>query len=230
MNDVIDWHSKIAYEFDGKYAHSRAFKERLAVWSDLIDQFVDPDSDVLDAGCGSGVFSTLAARKARFVMGFDASPEMIWLAEKRRRQEGCANAKFRLATLEDLTVIADRQFEVILCSSVLEYIEDFWRAFDRFAAVLKANGVLVFSMPNGVSLYRKAERVVFRLTGRPAYYAYMRNMSSVSEVSKGLTDRAFEIVTTRYYAPAPGLSAIARPIGRPDLADTLFAIACRRTC
>jgi 2-polyprenyl-3-methyl-5-hydroxy-6-metoxy-1,4-benzoquinol methylase len=229
MNDAVTWHSAIACDFDAKYARSSAFKERLAVWSGLIERFADSHASVLDAGCGSGVFSILAAGRAHSVLGFDASPQMVALAERRRQNDGCTNATFRVAALEDGAVIAGRRFELILCSSVLEYVEDFWRSFDWLAAALKPNGVLAFSMPNGVSLYRKAERIAFRLTERPAYYAHVRHVMSLRQVSDGLAARTFEVAATQYYAATPGLSAIVRPIGRPDLADNLFVVACRRS-
>jgi 2-polyprenyl-6-hydroxyphenyl methylase/3-demethylubiquinone-9 3-methyltransferase len=229
MKDAVAWHSRFAREFDEKYYHSPAFKERLAIWSEMIEQFVDPDANVLDAGCGSGVFSMLAAPEVRSVIGFDASPQMIALAEKRREQDRFTNVTFYVAALENLAAFSDRKFDLIMCSSVLEYVEDFWRAFEGLSEVLSDNGVLLFSVPNGVSFYRKAEHLAFRLTGWPAYYAHVRNVFSLSDVSKGLKTRAFEIVTARYYAAAPGLSAIARPMGRADLADTLFAVACRRS-
>jgi 2-polyprenyl-6-hydroxyphenyl methylase/3-demethylubiquinone-9 3-methyltransferase len=228
MNDAVTWHSRIALEFDAKYARSPAFKERIAVWSRLIEQFVDRNTDVLDAGCGSGVFSALASRRARSVFGFDASPQMIALAESRRQQEGLANAAFRVAALEDSAVVAGRKFDVVLCSSVLEYVEDFWRAFDCLATALKPAGVLVFSFPNNASLYRKAERAAFRLTGRPAYFAHVRSVPSLDQVNGGLAARGLKVVAIRYYAAVPGLSAIARRIGRPDLADNLLVLACRR--
>jgi 2-polyprenyl-6-hydroxyphenyl methylase/3-demethylubiquinone-9 3-methyltransferase len=228
MSDAIAWHSEIASQFDANYARSPAFKERIAVWSRLTEQFVDRNADVLDAGCGSGVLSALASGRARSVVGFDASAQMIALAENRRRQEGLTNATFCVAALEDASLIGGRKFDVVLCSSVLEYVEDFWRGFDCLAAALKPGGVLVFSIPNSLSLYRKAERLAFRLTGRPAYYAHVRCVPSLDRVNGGLAARALEVLAIRYYAAVPGLSAIVRRIGRPDLADNLLVLACRR--
>jgi 2-polyprenyl-6-hydroxyphenyl methylase/3-demethylubiquinone-9 3-methyltransferase len=228
MNDAIAWHSEIAPAFDARYARSAAFKDRIVVWSTLIERFVDGKTDVLDAGCGPGVLSALASRRARSVFAFDASPEMIALAESRKRREVLANTTFRTGVVEDPAIVAGRKFDVVLCSSVLEYVVDFWHAFDCLEAALRPGGILVFSLPNTASLYRKLERVVFRLTGHPTYYRHVRNLPSPQQVNEGLAARKLAILALQYYAATPGLSAMARGIRRPDLADNLVVRACRR--
>ena len=228
MTDAVDWHSRIATDFDAKYSHSPSFQERFQRWSELLLLYVNAESDVLDAGCGSGVFSEIAARTARSVLGFDASAEMIAIANARKARANLSNTTFAVAPLGDKTVLGGRAFDIILCSSVLEYVDDYWASFDWLAAALKPDGVILFSMPNGASLYRKAERLAHAITGRPAYYAYVRNTPHVGEVEAGLSRRGFRIASLQYYAPAPLLSPIARSVGRPDLADNLFLIACER--
>ena len=228
MTDAVAWHSSIAQDFDAKYSASPPFRERYGIWCALIERHVGPQSQVLDAGCGSGVFSAHAAKAASSVLGFDGSAEMIALAQARAARDGLGNCRFEVAALEDLNVLGGRSFDLILCSSVLEYVEDYWRAFDWLAGALQPGGTIVFSMPNGASLYRRAERLAFRLTGRPAYYAHVRNVPTFGEVKAGLARRGFEIRSCQYYAAAPLLSRVARALGRADLADNLFVIACGR--
>ena len=228
MIDAVSWHSKIAHDFDAKYVSTPAFLERLRVWDGMVERYTDSQADVLDAGCGSGVLSALAARRARTVLGFDASAEMVALAEARRCKARMDNTKFIVSSLEDATLLSGSSFDLIMCSSVLEYVEDYWRVFDWFAKSLKKSGVIIFSMPNGASFYRKTERLVFALTGRPPYYAHVRHVPSLNEVRTGLAARNFEVVEFHYYARAPVLSIVARAAGRADLADNLFAVVCRR--
>jgi 2-polyprenyl-6-hydroxyphenyl methylase/3-demethylubiquinone-9 3-methyltransferase len=225
MSDPVAWHSQIAPDFDANYDQSSAFKERLTVWSQLIEKFVHPCADVLDAGCGSGVFSLLAAQRATSVVGIDASVPMIEIAETRRQQKGCTNVVFQLATLEDDSFSAGRRFDVILCSSVLEYVADFWPTIDRLMTAMRPAGILIFSMPNGASLYRKIEPLLFRLTGKPAYYGHVRHILPINEIAAGLASRRLRVVTTQYYAATPLLSALARRINRAELADNLFVMA-----
>lgn len=112
--DAIDWHGMIARDFDAKYAVSRHFTERLLVWEDMIRRYCRTDSDVLDAGCGSGILSEAAARRAKSVVAFDGSAEMVALAEIRRLQAGLDNMSVCVGSLGDSSLLADRRFDVIL--------------------------------------------------------------------------------------------------------------------
>ena len=223
---AVALHSRIAADFHAKYQSSSSFRERFALWRTSIFELVDASGEVLDAGCGSGVLSLLACEHAHSVFAFDGSAEMIALAKGSAERQAMSNVKFCVAMLCDPSIIATRSFDLILCSSVLEYVEDYWRAFDWLAGALKPGGTILFSMPNGASLYRRAERLAFRLTGRPAYYAHVRNVPTLGEVRAGLARRGFEVRSCQYYAAAPLLSPLARAIGRADLADNLFVIAC----
>jgi 2-polyprenyl-3-methyl-5-hydroxy-6-metoxy-1,4-benzoquinol methylase len=228
MTDAVGWHSQIARDFDAKYQTSSSFRERLAVWSALIDEFARGQFDVLDAGCGSGVFAALAARRSRFVLGFDASAEMIELAEARCRAAGLRNTAFRVAALEQPNIFGNSRFDLILCSSVLEYVEDYWRAFDWLVAALKPGGAIILSMPNGDSFWRKGEKVIHSLTGWPRYFAHVRNVPKSAEVRDGLKARGMEVLSMKFYAPTPILSPIARAAGLARHADNLFVIVGRR--
>ena len=119
MTDAIAWHSSIAQDFDAKYAASPAFRERFAIWSALIERYVNPQSQVLDAGCGSGVFSAHAAKTAACVLGFDSSEAMVALVEGSAAPDNLGNCRFEVAAPEYLGVLGTRRFDLILCSSVL---------------------------------------------------------------------------------------------------------------
>ena len=227
MSDAVTWHSQIALDFDAKYTTSAPFRERLAVWSEVIERYVPAGAAVVDAGCGSGILSEVAAKRAGSVFGFDGSPEMIAIAQARKIAGRLANVSFKVAQLEDAAVLHGQTFDVALCSSVFEYVDDYWRSFDWLTAHLKPAGTIIFSMPNGASTYRKLERAAYKMTGWPAYYTHVRNVPHPADVDLELRQRKFEVIETRYYASAPILSRPARTIGRPDLADCLFVKVCR---
>ena len=229
MSDAIAWHTAIARSFADRYNHSSAFREREAVWRGLIGRYNKPGGMVLDAGCGNGVMAALAAEQAAHVLAFDASPAMLALAADTCRHQAAAKVELQLAAMGDRTLLQERFFELILCSSVLEYLEDWWSAFDWLAAALAPGGTILFSMPNGNSLYRRAERVVFRLTGRPAYYRHVRTVPRLAEVEHGLHQRGFVVDESRFYAGAPVLSPTLRAFCLARYSDTLFVVAARRT-
>lgn len=228
MSDAVAWHDAIASDFAGRYKHSPAFREREQVWRDLIARFGLPGGSVLDAGCGSGVMSDMAAAKAGHVLAFDASAEMLKLAEESLAHQQPSKIELKLAAFGDRALLQGRSFDLILCSSVLEYLDDWWSAFEWLTAALAPGGTILFSMPNGDSLYRRAEGWLFRLTGRPAYYRHVSAVPRLENVKLGLQDRGFCIETGRFYARAPLLSPVLRRLGLARFSDTLLVVACRR--
>lgn len=228
VDQAVEWHSRIAKCFDRKYLHSPAFIQRRIVWENLITRYIEPGATVLDAGCGPGVIARVAAGRAASVLGIDASPEMVALATSRAAQFGLSNTTFRLAAIEDSTAFGDVTFDAVLCSSVLEYVADYWSILGAFARVTKPKGILVFSMPNASSLHRQAERLLFRATGRPAYYAHVRHLSNPAALAPGLAALDFEIVETHYYGGLRAAARLASGLGRPELIETLFVMVCRK--
>ncbi|MBS9719457.1 class I SAM-dependent methyltransferase [Tianweitania sp. BSSL-BM11] len=228
MSDAIAWHTTIARSFADRYRHSPAFREREAVWRDLIARYTKPGGHALDAGCGSGVMAALAADRGAHVLAFDASPAMLNLAAESLHGQTAGKVELQLAEMGDPTLLQERSFDLILCSSVMEYLDDWWAAFDWLAASLAPSGTILLSMPNGQSLYRRTERTMFRLTGRPAYYRHVRAVPRLVDIEHGLRQRGFCLNEHRFYARAPVLSPILRALGLERYSDTLFVVAARR--
>lgn len=224
--NAIEWHSKVARQFDQRYEISPAFIERRNVWKDIIARYATRSTRTLDAGCGSGVLSFLAAERCRNVVGIDGSPEMIAICEEKKSRMETSNIDFFIMPFESLSNLGAMTFDLILCSSVLEYLSDFWRSIDLLAGRLAPGGVLVFSIPNQSSIYRKFEKITFALTGRPRYYAHVRGLIPIRLVSCGLTKRRLKVLETRYFAPSP-ISFLARSFSMPWVADNLVLFACR---
>ena len=228
MKDAVEWHSHIASEFDAKYTTSRAFKERFDVWSELIGKYATPESAVLDAGCGSGIVTGIAASRCRTVLAFDASPEMISICHRKQTLGGLANVVFREMHLEQLANLGEQRFDLLLCSSVLEYVKNFWEMFDALTQRLRPGGVFLFSIPNSGSLYRRCARMGFALTGYPRYYAYVRSTPSRAEVLHGVVARELYPLELRFYSPTPALSWLAHKLRAPRFSENLIVYVCRK--
>jgi SAM-dependent methyltransferase len=70
------------------------------------------DRRTLDIGCGIGRIEQAIAGQLRHIIGIDLSPAMI--AEARRRCAGLTNAAFCVCNGRDLSLFADRCFDLIL--------------------------------------------------------------------------------------------------------------------
>ena len=225
--DAIDWHSSIAESFDKGYQTSPRFVERLVVWDAAIGRYLPEGGAVLDAGCGSGVLSVVASRRARSVVAFDGSEEMIRIARaKAPSQNGCDIA-FEVATLSEIERFGRRSFDVVLSSSVLEYVEDLDGALRAHAAMLKKGGILLVSMPNGDSLYRRLETGIFHITSRPRYRRCVRHVPHPAIFENTLRRVGLDPVFKTTFAAAPFLGQIMRGAGLQSLSDAMFLVAAR---
>lgn len=145
--------------FDQYEAIAERFAERIDyyAWNAYYDRpamlALLPDvngRDVLDAGCGPGAYAQeLVARGAR-VVGIDASPTMIALAEKRLNQQ----ARFLVANLDmPLDILSQNSFDGILSALALDYVRDWDTLFLEFSRILRAGGFFVFSVQHPLSDY-----------------------------------------------------------------------------
>jgi SAM-dependent methyltransferase len=99
---------------------------------------------LLDVGCGDGAMLDELRRhfpRASFT-GVDLSPEVV--ARNRRRRPGIA-----FDVLDIAESALDRRFDAILCSEVVEHLEDRPRVFGHLAAMLAPGGHLLVTAPTG---------------------------------------------------------------------------------
>lgn len=126
---------------------------------------------VLDAGCGTGMYSEWLARHGADIVALDASPRML---EHARRRLG-EKADIRLHDLrEPLDFLGDESIDLVIAPLVMDYIEDWIPVFSEFRRVLREDGAFVFSVGHpfidyflfeGVEDYFKVERVEMWWTG-----------------------------------------------------------------
>jgi ubiquinone/menaquinone biosynthesis C-methylase UbiE len=97
---------------------------------------------VLDAGCGSGVYSEWLIDRGAIVTAIDYSDSMISFAKEKVGDR----ANIIKANLNSpLTFLKEDEFDLVVSSMVIHYIKDWRNLFSEFNRILKTNGVLVFS-------------------------------------------------------------------------------------
>lgn len=101
---------------------------------------------VLDAGCGSGPLSAALRAKGAVVTGFDASAAMVDLARQRLGEE----ADLHVADLAEPLPFADAEFDDVVASLVLHYLEDWTGPLAELRRVLKPGGRLIVSVNHPV--------------------------------------------------------------------------------
>ena len=95
---------------------------------------------LLDAGCGSGMFSSMAIETGAQVIGMDAAPGLLEVARKRNPQNN-----FIEEDLEEMP-FADESFDVVTGFNSFQYAGNFENALIEAKRVLKPGGRLVIGI------------------------------------------------------------------------------------
>jgi SAM-dependent methyltransferase len=114
--------------------------------SKAISSFVKHKNlEILDLGCGRGWMS-MFLHEWGHVTGVDFSPQGIEFAQKHYPQY----ADFRVADPEDmyLGVGAEKKFDVIVCSEVIEHVENQPALMHQISRFLKVGGLCILTTPN----------------------------------------------------------------------------------
>ena len=123
-----------------------------------------PDAKVLDIGCGNGIISRYLGSKGFQVLGVDVDQKAI---EYANAHNSFSNVQFKVKDVEALTV-EGVEYDAIICSEVLEHLEQPSKLLQVLSKILKPEGVLVVTVPNG-----SGPREL--LVTRPVIYLSKRN-------------------------------------------------------
>lgn len=104
----------------------------------------NPESIVLDIGCGSGHGSNKLSAKFKKVYGVDFAPDSIAYAKENW---SAPNVEFMVGSGTEIP-FADNYFDIAAAFEVFEHIED-WRNFlSEIKRVVKNDGLIFMSTPN----------------------------------------------------------------------------------
>jgi len=98
--------------------------------------------DILDVACGPGVVTAALAPKAKSVVAFDATQEMLEKARARCAKAGLANVSFRQGNAEALP-FGDGEFDGVVTRLAVHHFAEPQRAFDEMFRVLRPGGTAV---------------------------------------------------------------------------------------
>ena len=224
---AISWHSLIARKFDGTYKTNVSFQERVKLWTELINRAAHAQTRALDLGCGSGIFTFDLARRCKEVTAVDGSAEMLGLCREKGRVQGATNVSFVQSDIAQVGQVLTGRFDLIVCSSVIEYLDDLNGALSMMAGLLASDGLLIISCPNRQSLFRRIEPYLHKLTGRPRYYRFVKNVLTVDDLTARLKACSLTVEETHFYGHTKILSPILRRLGLRRYSDNLFAVVAR---
>lgn len=231
--DAVEFHDSIVEIFNNNYKKKQSFIERYIIWTHILDKYIpskNKNVKILDAGCGTGVLSFYLAEKGFEVTGIDGSKKMIEFCKLKLKESLIENLMFKKREMP-LHLNNDElsTYEVVISSSVLEYIPNIKESVVSFKNILKRNGLFIVSLPNKRSIYRILEKLVFNIIGKPEYFKYIFNVYSLNEFKIMLEKEGFEILESKYYSKKNFL--VYKIIGKilpKKFTDNLFVVVCKK--
>jgi SAM-dependent methyltransferase len=172
-----DWRRRLGYSLLGELH----MPGRLRVWHVLrelrhLGLWSRPGVAMLDAGGGEGAFAYFVARRRPGWTVVVADNETATLERGRRIKAalGLRNLDVRYADLLDLD--EEERYDVVVCSDVLEHIEDDQLVVKQLARALRRDGVLILTspavpQPRHLSVVARRER---RIGFDPKDYGHVR--------------------------------------------------------
>jgi SAM-dependent methyltransferase len=129
---------------------------------------------ILDAGCGSGVFSFELAKQhpEASVLGVELEPELVERANEVAHRAGLANCRFEQGDVTKLDY--DSEFDLVVSVDNFEHVEDDISAMRALREALRPGGRLVAHTPGYERRWLLVgRRVNFDVPGhvRPGYRA-----------------------------------------------------------
>ena len=228
-DDAVAHFSGYVNQFHDLYQNRAEFEERFALWSGLLDKYVKPGGLSIDLGCGTGVFSYYLAEKGGRVIGVDGAAEMVNFCDEQRRQRGFQNLHFFQGRLPEVNDPRLKPADLVISSSVAEYVDDLDAMLALFAKLLKPGSALIMSMPNASSVSRTYEWIKFRLTGNPIIYKYIRHFTSPKRLQKRVRRYGLLLQESHYYTHFTRGARLARWVGLPPpLTEDLFVAVFRK--
>ena len=175
---------------------------------------------ILDAGCGSGPLTAALRAQGAVVTGFDASAAMVDLARERLGED----ADVRVADLAGPLPFADAEFDDVVASLVLHYLEDWTVPLAELRRVLKPGGRLMVSVNHPAAyaiVYPEAD--YFAVTKYSEDYTFDGEVTWLNfwhrplhAMADAFATAGFRIVTISEPPPAPDTPPDLLP---PDLEE-----------
>jgi len=204
VTHAVDYHNELAPTWEDRYDRP-SFKRREQIIKAFVMDQPLTSQYWIDAGCGTGRLSRLLAAQGANVVGVDAAEEMLSMGRELAGQLAVGD-RLRFQHIEDVNHLpfAASSFDGVLCSSVLEYLDDPFGCLREFARVVRSGGTLIVSVPNCRSILRRAQSIEFRLTrllgrpGSPAYMRYSKNAFARYDLAQILMQSGFTPTRCEY--------------------------------
>ncbi|MFX1453235.1 MAG: class I SAM-dependent methyltransferase, partial [Promethearchaeota archaeon] len=155
-------------------------KEKYNLWSDFYDQDNNSTRDldhlivrrliqkfknkkIIEIGCGTGKNTILLSKVATHVLSIDFSKGMLEKAKIKMRDK--KNVEFKFADITEKWPCENNYYDIVMCSLVLEHIENIYFVFSEAYRVLIESGEFFINEYHPFRQYQ-SKRANFQKNGK----------------------------------------------------------------
>lgn len=162
LNSATVFFSGVGSAHASHYNHNPCFRDRLNLFLQAVQRTTPEHGKILDFGCGPGNISLGLSKLGYNVLGLDGASGMIEIARSRALETKAAGLQFEQM---DATQFDHRMgpFEAVVCSSVIEYVNDDSGLLKKLIASLRPGGHLLVSVPHGANVFAPIEPLAHRI-------------------------------------------------------------------
>jgi 2-polyprenyl-6-hydroxyphenyl methylase/3-demethylubiquinone-9 3-methyltransferase len=200
------FYERFADEFDDRMNRYEVGKRLRLVFDEALAGESLEGRTLLDAGCGTGLFSRAAAQRGARVTSLDVGERLL---EQVSRKADTERVVGDVASLP----FDDGRFDYVVCTEVIEHTMEPRRAVAELARVLAPGGTLVLTTPNRV--WHPAIWLATKLGLRP--YEGIENWVHFGDLRRWLAQDGIAVNRYRGFNPLPFVHPILyRPNDRLD--------------
>jgi ubiquinone/menaquinone biosynthesis C-methylase UbiE len=192
--------------------------------------------EVLDLGCGTGIFTEMLAPRCKRMVGIDIAASLVDKA--RAKCANLDNVNFVETSATSLP-FGDSEFDAVVSfGETISHIQDFGKAFAEVGRVLRPGGIFLFSVLNKWCLqllYSPSE--LFSAVARTGGYWRVWRCENDAGEATALCLRAFTSTEIHALAEANSLAVVGRsgihilslaiPLRLQNIKSSIFAHAFR---
>ena len=194
----IAWNAE---EYNERFQFVHQYGEDLFSWLDLT-----PGMSVVDLGCGNGALTERLAAMGAEVLGLDASPEMLAVAQRH-------HPRLRFERADAASFIVERPVDAVFSNAVFHWIDDQDALLSSVSQALKPGGQLVceFGGAGCAETVHHALRTAFARRGLP--YRFRFYFPTVGEYAPLLEAHRLKVVRASLF------DRFTEQVGEDGLAD-----------
>lgn len=112
----------------------------------------------LDVGCGTGRLSLALAERGISVDAIDCEAKVIGIARTIADDVGAQIRFFEADFSRGFDCLQRKQYDLVVCTEVLEHVEEYARIVDNVFSVLRPGGQFIVSVPHDPRQYSLLDR------------------------------------------------------------------------